>query len=200
MHISYFHLPPEAILPVSDSIYLHTDGSVRLDNTTPPWADFHLSESTSYPAEHKVVLFGCCGGTIQISEYGSGEIDKILWRTRSGGVVFRFDDGSKISEGNYYCDFEGFLQGESVRRVRLMLDDSGAYDFYEEGAPFPEENALDYSRRRKKDRLSNAALLRLAEKFGLSLQESEFWTDRPIFYVYDVVAPWHRPVPCEKTS
>lgn len=163
----------------------------------PPWADFSLSDSRVLPAKYKVVLFDVGSGTIQISEYSAPAVEKILWRTKSDGFNFRFDNGVRIPEGNYYCGFEAFVSGDMKRIARVMLDDNGRYEFFQKGNPILEEDISAYSMRRKRDRLNNSSLIEIAKNLNLQLTDEKFWIERSVFSVYEVENIWYRPAPSD---
>lgn len=191
MSVAFFTASNALLAPITDSIYLSEEGiGVREDASLPPWQAFDLSASKSLPKAYKVVLFGARDGTIQISEYSAPAIEKIAWRSKAGGIVFRFDNGKGVPDGAYYCGFEAFAAGESIRTVRLMLNDSGAYDFYQTGVPLPEEDLSSYRLRRKRDRMNNEILLDLARKLGFCFAEDEFWECSDGFRVYKVRSRW----------
>ncbi|CCE06200.1 hypothetical protein BRAS3843_1640010 [Bradyrhizobium sp. STM 3843] len=71
------------------------------------------------------------------------------------------------------CSFRAIRDGETVRTVYAMLDNS--WVFFERGSPLPFEEVDLYSARRKRDRLSVDILSSYIGRLGYGSLKTEFW-------------------------
>ena len=89
-------------------------------------------------------------------------------------------------------EFEYYEHGESRRFVRVMDDER--WEFFERGARFDWENADQYRRRRKKDRVTRKMIVDYARRFGVDLEDDSFWqSDHDALYWHYDFPPTPRP-------